>query len=74
MTAIGGLGPRASVSNPELFVPRRSSRCIVVFIELWVIAWIPEPLHGDAFLRAALQVVVAGALVFAVGPSDRQAL
>ena len=40
---------------------------IVVFVELWAIAWIQNRFMETPFLRAALQVVVGGALVFAAG-------
>ena len=40
---------------------------VVVFIELWAIAWIQNRFLETPFLRAALQVVVGGALVFAAG-------
>ena len=40
---------------------------VVVFFELWAIAWIQNRFMETPFLRAALQVVVGGALVFAAG-------
>ena len=40
---------------------------IVVFVELWAIVWIQNRFMETPFLRAALQVVVGGALVFAAG-------
>jgi hypothetical protein len=40
---------------------------VVVFVELWVIAWIQNRYMETPFWRAALQVVVGGALVFAAG-------
>jgi erythrin-vacuolar iron transport family protein len=40
---------------------------VVVFIELWAIAWIQNRYMQTPFLRAAFQVVVGGALVFAAG-------
>ena len=40
---------------------------IVVFVELWAIAWIQNKFMETPFLRAALQVVVGGALVFTAG-------
>jgi hypothetical protein len=39
----------------------------VVFVELWAIAWVQNRYMETPFLRAALQVVVGGALVFASG-------
>jgi VIT1/CCC1 family predicted Fe2+/Mn2+ transporter len=40
---------------------------VVVFVELWAIAWIQNRYMQTPFLRAAFQVVVGGALVFAAG-------
>jgi hypothetical protein len=39
----------------------------VVFVELWAIAWVQNRYMETPFWRAALQVVVGGALVFASG-------
>ena len=40
---------------------------IVVFVELWAIAWIQNRFMETPFLRAAFQVVLGGGLVFAAG-------
>jgi hypothetical protein len=40
---------------------------VVVFVELWAIAWIQNRYMDTPFLRATFQVVVGGALVFAAG-------
>jgi VIT1/CCC1 family predicted Fe2+/Mn2+ transporter len=40
---------------------------MVVFVELWAIAWIQNRWMQTPFWRATLQVVVGGALVLAVG-------
>ena len=40
---------------------------LVVFVELWAIAWVQNRYVETPFLRAALQVVLGGALVFAAG-------
>ena len=40
---------------------------IIVFIELWAIAWIQNKFMETPFLRAAFQVVLGGALVFGAG-------
>ncbi|MEO0865230.1 MAG: hypothetical protein AAFY39_11725, partial [Pseudomonadota bacterium] len=40
---------------------------LVVFVELWAIAWIQNKYMDTPFWRATLQVVVGGALVFAAG-------
>jgi hypothetical protein len=39
----------------------------VVFIELWAIVWIQNRFMQTPLIRATLQVVVGGALVFAAG-------
>ena len=44
-----------------------SAAAIVVFIELWAIAFIQNRYMETPFWRAALQVVLGGALVFAAG-------
>ena len=66
MTAIGGLGH----ALPYLIPHFRTATIIamaVVFVELWAIAWVQNRFMDTPFLRAALQVVVGGALVFAAG-------
>ena len=40
---------------------------IVVFIELWAIAWIQNRFMQTPFWRAAMQVVLGGGLVLAAG-------
>ncbi len=40
---------------------------MVVFVELWAIAWIQNRYMETPFLRATLQVVLGGALVLAAG-------
>ena len=66
MTAIGGLGHALPYLIPS-FRTATIIAMIVVFIELWVIAWIQNRYMETPFLRAALQVVLGGALVFASG-------
>jgi rubrerythrin len=66
MTAVGGLGHALPYLIPS-FRTATIIAMIVVFIELWVIAWIQNRYMETPFLRAALQVVVGGALVFAAG-------
>ena len=66
MTAIGGLGH----TLPYLISDFRTATTIaigVVFIELWVIAGIRSRFMETKFWRAALEVVVGGLIVFAVG-------
>ena len=66
MTTLGGLGHALPylIAN---FWTATSIAMVVVFVELWAIAWIQNRFMETPFLRAALQVVVGGALVFAAG-------
>jgi rubrerythrin len=66
MTAIGGLGHALPYLIPD-FWTATSIAMIVVFIELWAIAWIQNRYMDTPFLRAAFQVVLGGSLVYAVG-------
>ena len=66
MTAIGGLGHALPYLIPD-FWTATTIAMIVVFIELWAIAWIQNRYMDTPFLRAAFQVVLGGSLVFAVG-------
>lgn len=66
MTTIGGLGHALPYLIPD-FWTATSIAIAVVFIELWAIAWIQNRYMETPFLRATLQVVLGGALVFAAG-------
>ena len=66
MTAVGGLGHALPYLIPD-FWTATTLAMIVVFVELWAIAWIQNRFMETPFLRAVLQVVVGGALVFAAG-------
>jgi erythrin-vacuolar iron transport family protein len=66
MTAVGGLGHALPYLITD-FWTATTLAMIVVFVELWAIAWIQNRFMETPFLRAALQVVVGGALVFAAG-------
>ncbi len=66
MTAIGGLGHALPYLIPD-FWTATTLAMIVVFFELWAIAWIQNRYMDTPFLRAAFQVVLGGSLVFAVG-------
>lgn len=66
MTAVGGLGHALPYLLPA-FWTATTIAMIVVFFELWAIAWIQNKYMETPFFRAALQVVVGGALVFAAG-------
>ncbi len=66
MTMIGGLGHALPYLIPDFWTATVIAVC-VVFVELWAIAWIQNRYMETPFLRAALQVVLGGALVFAAG-------
>lgn len=66
MTAIGGLGHALPYLIPH-FWTATTIAMMVVFVELWVIAWIQNRFMETPFWRAALQVVLGGALVLAAG-------
>jgi erythrin-vacuolar iron transport family protein len=66
MTAVGGLGHALPYLIPHFWTATIIA-CIVVFVELWAIAWIQNRWMKTPFWRAALQVVVGGGLVFATG-------
>ena len=66
MTTVGGLGH----ALPYLITDFWTATVIaiaVVFVELWAIAWIQNRYMETPFFRAALQVVVGGALVLGAG-------
>ncbi|WP_373356021.1 iron exporter MbfA [Pseudoroseicyclus sp. CXY001] len=66
MTTIGGLGHALPYLIPHFWTATVIA-LIVVFIELWAIAWIQNRFMQTPFLRATFQVVLGGALVFAAG-------
>ena len=66
MTTVGGLGHALPYLIPHFWTATVIAM-IVVFVELWAIAWIQNKWMETPFLRAAFQVVLGGALVFAAG-------
>ena len=66
MTTLGGMGHALPYLITD-FWTATTIAMIVVFIELWAIAWIQNRYMETPFLRAVFQVVVGGALVFAAG-------
>lgn len=66
MTAVGGLGHALPYLIPHFWTATFTA-FIVVFVELWTIAWIQNRYMDTPFLRAAFQVVLGGALVFGAG-------
>jgi rubrerythrin len=66
MTALGGLGHALPYLIPD-FWTATAIAFVIVFVELWAIAWIQNRYMETPFFRAALQVVLGGALVLAAG-------
>jgi rubrerythrin len=66
MTAVGGLGHAMPYLIPHFWLATGIA-FVVVFIELWAIAFIQNKFMDTPFFRAAFQVVLGGALVFAAG-------
>ena len=71
MTTLGGLGHSLPYLVPDrvpnAFWIATGIAGVVVFFELWLIAWIRTKYMDTPFLKAALQIVVGGAIVLAVG-------
>lgn len=66
MTTIGGLGHALPYLIPHFWTATIIAM-VVVFVELWAIAWIQNRYMQTPFWRAALQVVLGGGLVLAAG-------
>jgi rubrerythrin len=66
MTALGGLGHTLPYLIPSFWTATLIA-VMIVFFELWAIAFIQNRYMQTPFLRAALQVVVGGSLVLAAG-------
>ncbi|MGH1479566.1 MAG: iron exporter MbfA [Geminicoccales bacterium] len=66
MTTVGGLGHALPYLIPDFNIATTLA-IIIVFFELWAIAWIQNRYMDTPFFRAAFQVVLGGALVFAAG-------
>ncbi len=66
MTTLGGLGHALPYLITD-FWTATTIAVIVVFIELWAIAWIQNRFMQTPFWRAAMQVVLGGGLVLAAG-------
>ena len=66
MTTVGGLGHALPYLIPDFWTATIIA-FVVVFVELWAIAWIQNRFMETPFFRAAFQVVLGGALVFAAG-------
>lgn len=66
MTTVGGLGHALPYLITDFWTATIIA-FVVVFIELWAIAWIQNKYMETPFFRAAFQVVLGGALVLAAG-------
>ena len=66
MTMVGGLGHALPYLIPDFWTATIIA-LVVVFVELWAIAWIQNKFMETPFIRAVFQVVLGGALVFAAG-------
>ncbi len=71
MTTIGGLGHTLPYlvpdSWPNAFWIATTIATLIVFVELWAIAWIRARYMDTPFLQAVFQVVAGGVLVFLAG-------
>ena len=71
MTTLGGLGHTAPYLVPDdwanAFWIATGIACVVVFFELWAIAYIRARYMDTPFLQAVFQIVLGGAIVLAVG-------
>ncbi|MDQ0455547.1 iron exporter MbfA [Rhizobium paknamense] len=66
MTALGGLGHALPYLIPHFWTATVTA-AVIVFIELWAIAFIQNRFMETPFFRAVLQVVLGGSLVLAAG-------
>jgi rubrerythrin len=66
MTALGGLGHALPYLIPHFYVATTLAFAVVA-VELIIISWVRTHYMDTPFLQAAFQVIVGGALVFAVG-------
>ena len=66
MTTLGGLGHALPYLITDFWTATIIA-FVVVFIELWAIAWIQNRYMNTPFFRAAFQVVLGGTLVFGAG-------
>ena len=66
MTTVGGLGHALPYLITDFWTATTIAG-IVVVIELWAIAWIQNRYMDTPFFRAALHIVLGGALVLAAG-------
>ena len=71
MTALGGLGHSLPYLVPDrwphAFATATGFAGLVVFVELWVIAWVRAHYMDTPLLKAIFQIVLGGAIVLATG-------
>ena len=71
MTAIGGLGHSLPYLVPDswahAFWIATAIAGVIVFFELWAIAFIRSRYMDTPFLQAVFQIVLGGAIVLGVG-------
>jgi rubrerythrin len=71
MTTIGGLGHTIPYLVPDrwpnAFWTATWIAGVVVFLELWAIAWVRARYMDTPFLQAVFQIVIGGAIVLGVG-------
>ena len=71
MTAIGGLGHTLPYLVPDSlansFYIATFVAIIIVILELWAIAWIRAKYMDTPFMKAVIQIVIGGLLVFGIG-------
>ncbi|MDP1910546.1 MAG: rubrerythrin, partial [Hyphomicrobium sp.] len=71
MTALGGLGHSLPYlvpnSMPNAFLIATGIAGGVVFIELWIIAWVRSHYMDTPFLQAVFQIVLGGVIVLGAG-------
>ncbi len=71
MTAVGGLGHTLPYlvpdSWPNSFHIATVMAIIIVLLELWAIAWIRSKYMDTPFMKAVIQIVIGGLLVFGIG-------
>jgi erythrin-vacuolar iron transport family protein len=71
MTAVGGLGHTLPYLVPDswanAFYIATFIAIIIVILELWAIAWIRAKYMDTPFMKAVIQIVIGGLIVFGIG-------
>ena len=66
MTTVGGIGHTLPYMIPDFHIATSIAVCVVI-VELGAISWIRQHYMETPLVRAALQVVLGGVLVFIAG-------